>query len=247
MKLPYMILFMLVFIIFTGCKDNSVEVHEEDEVLTAALTLSDDHVHTLSEITYTVTVTNQHGEVVTNLESIEVQRKAHGATEWRGTELTLSNNAYVGTYTFASSGEYELRVAGMRQGGTEMEVMYMMEEHLEVNRTHEVSGNYRIEFESFPGHVHEGDTAAVKFWVLESERNQDGIRPAVEGLSIHIHCTNADATSEHHDVVPEESAGVYTVDHAFTEAGEAAVGMHFTAPDNTVIEAEFHLHVAHGH
>lgn len=246
MKALYTILFVLVFILFTGCKDNPVEV-QEDETLIATLTISDDHIHTLSEITYTVTVTNNHGEAVTNLETIEVQRKAHDATEWRGTELTLVNNAYVGTYTFNSSGEYEMRVAGMRQGSTVMEVMYTMEGHLEVNRTHEVIGTYRIEYESFPGHIHEGDTAAVKFWVMESEKNANDVRPPIEGLATHIHCNNADNTLEHHDIVTEEAAGVYTVEHIFNGAGEASIGMHFTAPDNTEIEAEFHVHVAHGH
>lgn len=239
-------LLIMVFILFTGCKDNPVEVHE-DETLVATLTISDDHIHTLSEITYTVEVRDHHGDLVTDLETVEVQRKAHEATEWRGTALTLQNNAYVGTYTFVSSGEYEIRVAGIPHGKTEMEVMYEMPEHLEVNRTHEVVATYRIEYENFPGHIHEGDTASVKFWVMESERNIDGIRPPVSGLAMHVHCDNADGTNEHHDTAIEESPGVYTIDHIFTGTGQATLGMHFTAPNTTEIAADFHVHVAHGH
>jgi len=247
MKAHFTFMFALLFILFTGCKDSPVEVHEDEGPLTAELTLSTDHIHTLSEITFTVKVTDHHGDVVTDLETIEVQRKAHGATEWRGTELTLSGSNYTGNYTFNSSGEYDIRVAGMRHGGTEMEVMYEMAEHLEVVRAHETVGNYRIEFENFPGHLHEGETATVKFWVFEAEKDASGNRPAVTGLNVDIHCGNPDGTEEEHVGVTEESNGVYIADHTFIGAGEAHMGMHFTAPDNSNIEADFHLHVAHGH
>lgn len=240
---------ILVLILFTGCSDNPVEVHEDEEPLTAELTISEDHIHTLSEITYTVRVTDHHGDVVTDLETVEVQRKGHGETEWRGTELTLSGEVYTGTYTFNSSGEYDLRVAGVRSGGTEMEVMYEMQEHMEVGRAHAEVGNYRIEYENFPGHVHDGEQATVKFWVSESERDASGERPPVTGLDLHIHCENPDGTNEHHDetLVTEESEGVYVADHTFAGGGEAHMATHFTAPDNTEIEADFHLHISHGH
>lgn len=249
MKTILTYIFMMVVVLFTGCKDNPVEVHvdEGDESLTAELTISDDHIHTLSEITYTVKITDHHGETITNMETVEVQRKGHDDTEWRGTELTLSAGVYTGSYTFNSSGEYDLRVAGIRHGGTEMEVMHEMEGHMEVARAHVNSGDYRIEYESFPGHIHDGETATVKFWIYEAEKDASGARPAVTGLAPHIHCTNPDGSNEHHDVITEESAGIYTVDHTFVGGGEAHMGTHFMAPDNTAVEAEFHLHVSHGH
>lgn len=249
MKAILTYLFIPILILFTGCSDNPVEVHEDEGPLTAELTISDDHVHTLSEITYTVQVTDHHGDIVTDLESVEVQRKGHDDTEWRGTELTLSGNVYTGIYTFNSSGEYDLRVAGIRNEGTEMEVMYEMPEHMQVGRAHQEVGNYRIEYENFPGHVHEGETATVKFWVYESEKDASGNRPAVTGLDLHIHCGNPDGTDEHHDssMVTEESEGVYAADHTFDGGGEAHMATHFTAPENSEIEADFHLHIAHGH
>lgn len=245
--LSYML--MLIVVLFTGCKDNPVEIHEDDgnEPFTAELTISDDHIHTLSEITYTVKITDHHGETVTNMEAVEVQRKGHDDTEWRGTELTLAGEVYTGTYTFNSSGEYDLRVAGIRHGGTEMEVMHEMEDHMEVARAHVETGNYRIEYENFPGHIHDGETATVKFWIYEAEKDASGVRPPITGLGIHIHCNNPDGSNEHHDTVTEESAGIYMAEHTFLGGGEAQMGMHFTAPDNNEVEAEFHLHIAHGH
>ena len=249
MKAPLSYMLMIAFILFTGCKDNPVEVLDSAP-LTAELTISDDHIHTLSEITYTVTVTDQNGNILTDMETVEVQRKGHDATEWRGTELTLSGSVYTGTYTFNSSGEYDLRVAGIRHGGTEMEVMYEMPEHMSVARTHEVFGNYRIEYENYPGHIHDGDAITTKFWVLEPDRDPaTGERAPITGLNLHIHCQNADGTTEHHDenAVTEESAGVYVADHTFIGAGDAVMGMHFTDPNNSEIEAAFTVHVAHAH
>ncbi len=220
----------------------------DDGPLTAELNISTGHIHTLSEITYTVLVKNQHGVIVTDMETVEVQRKAHGETDWSGTELTLSGEIYTGTYTFNSSGEYDVRVAGIRHGGSEMEVMHEMDDHMHVGRTHEVVGNYRIEYEHFPGHVHEGENATVKFWVYDNEEDADGNRPPATGLlDVHIHCSNPDGTTEHHTEVTVESEGVYVDEHTFSGAGKARMGIHFTAPDNSEIEAEFHLHVAHGH
>ncbi len=242
-------LMALVILLFMGCKDSPVEVHEDDGPLTATLTLSSDHAHTLSEITYTVQITDHHGDIVTDMEAVEVQRKGHGATEWRGTELTLNGNVYTGAYTFNSSGDYDIRVAGIRHAGTEMEVMHEMAEHMHVGRAHLESGAYRIEYENFPGHVHDGETATVKFFIFEAEKDAQGNRPPVTGLTdLHIHCTNPDGTAEHHDTtITEESPGVYVQDHTFMGGGEAIMGTHFTAPDQTQAEGQFHMHVAHGH
>lgn len=237
---------LLLLILFTGCKDNPVDV-QEDTTLTAELTLSSDHVHTLSEITYTVTITNSNGEAVTDMETVEVQRKGHGDEEWSSTELTQSGSQYTADYTFNSSGEYDLRVTGVRQEGQQMEVLYEMEDHFEVGRAHEEVGDYRIEYENFPGHMHEGETGTIKFWVYEKEENDSGNRPPVSGLSAHIHCNNPDGTDEHHSAVAEEETGIYVTDHTFTSSGEAHMGFHFDAPDNTKIEADFHIQVSGGH
>lgn len=241
---------VILGVTMTGCKDNGTNATDDhEEKLTATLTLSDDHVHTLSEITYTVEVTDDHGNVVTDLEIVEVQRKGHGADDWRGTELELSGNVFTGSYTFMSSGEYDLRVAGMTHDSEEMEVLYEMDDHFNVGRAHVVEGNYRIEYEHFPGHMHEGDQAEVKFWVFESEEDASGERPPVSNLEeLHIHGDNPDGSTEHHDeTVHEEEDGIYVTDHTFMGGGEAHMGMHFTDSLGTEIEAEFSFEVSHGH
>ncbi len=73
-----------------ACSDNPVAVEEHDETLTAELTLSADHVHTLSEISFTVVVRDHHGEAVTDLEAVTVDRLAEGGDTWRSTDLALS-------------------------------------------------------------------------------------------------------------------------------------------------------------
>lgn len=235
-------------IILTGCLDNATDPHDEDGPLTAELTISPDHVHTLSEINYTVKVTDQNGNIVADLETIEVQRKVHGESEWRGTELELSGNEYTGSYTFMSSGEYDIRVAGLRHGSDQMEVMYEMGEHFNVGRAHVNAENYRIEYEHFPGHMHEGDNADIKFWVFEKDEDVSGVRPPVSGLeNIHIHCGNPDGTEEHHTSVEEAETGVYVTGHTFMGAGEAHMKIHFPGEGGTEIEAEFTFEVAHGH
>lgn len=245
MRSQFIYLIVLALFLFIGCKDSPVEVHQ-DENLTAELTISPDHVHTLDEITYTVTVTNDHGDVVTDLEGVEVQRKGHGDTEWSGTELSLSGTSFTSTYTFKSSGDYDIRVVGTHTGTTEQLVLYQMDEHMHVGRAHIETGDYRIEYESFPGHIHEGDAATIKFWIYEKEQDATGERPLVGDLSPHIHCANPDGTKEHHDSVTQEATGIYVADHTFNSAGEAHMGIHFTA-GNTNIEAEFHPEVSHGH
>lgn len=251
-KIKNSIFYLLILgIIMTGCIDNVTDAsddHDDDGPLTANLTLSDDHVHTLSEITYIVKVSDDHGNVVTDLETVEVQRKAHGADDWRSTELELSGDVYTGSYTFMSSGEYDLRVTGMRHGSEEMEVMHEMADHFNVGRAHVEEGDYRIEYEHFPGHMHEGDQAEVKFWIFEKEKDESGERPPVSGLDeLHIHCTNPNETEEHHTSVMEEEAGEYVADHTFMGGGKAHMGIHFTDSEGTVIEAEFNFEVSHRH
>lgn len=239
---------IILAIILTGCIDNATNAHEEDGPLTAELTISSDHVHTLSEITYTAKVTDQHGNVVTDLETVEVQRKAHGENEWRGTELELSGNVYTGSYTFMSSGEHDIRVVGIRHDSEEMEVMHEMDDHFNVGRAHVEEGNYRIEYEHFPGHMHEGETANAKFWVFEKDKDESGVRPTITGLEeLHIHCANPNGTEEHHTSVMEAEAGMYVTEHTFMGGGKAHMKIHFPDDNGTEIEAEFTFDVAHGH
>lgn len=242
---------LLLSFILPACAANPAAVEEEHGDATAdlevQLAITPDHIHILqSEVTFTVTVTDHHGEAVTDFDSLAVERKAHESDTWRAVEMTLQGDSYVGTYVLASSGEYEVRVAGMRHDDPGMVVLHEMAEHLEAARAHGELGAHRVEFESFPGHIHEGETATLRFWVMEPEPNADGIRPPITGLTAaEIHCLTETGAEEHHPVT-EMEPGVYEADHEFLEAGHFHAGLHMDI-DGQPQEAEFDLHIAHGH
>lgn len=236
-------LMLAAMFIFAACSENPVAVedeHEEgDEALTVSLTLSDDHIHTLSDVTFTVTVIDHHGAAMIDFERLQVERRVVGTEEWREVEMHAEGNAFHGTYMFVTSGEYELRVSGMLPGHSEMEVLHEEHDPLHVGRAHVKNGDYRIEFESFPGHAHEGETATITFWVTKDEQ-------AVSGLSAEIHCEDPDGAGEEH-MAHEDEAGIYHTEHTFGEAGEAHMAIHFDDDDGAEVEADFHIPVAHGH
>lgn len=237
---------VFILLLLAACAENPVanDEHEDDvEDLEVTLTLSKEHVHTLSSIDFTVEVRDHHGDMVTDFEQVTVERRLKDASEWRAIELTRDGDTYHGSYTFMSSGAYELRVAGMLPGHDEMEVLHHRDAALEVVRAHTEVREYRIEFENFPGHVHEGDTAEIKFWVLEDDGEH---RHTVEGLAAEIHCEDANGATEEH-IALENETGVYMAEHIFAEAGEAHLAIHFIDANGTPVEADFHLPVAPGH
>lgn len=242
---------LLVPVFLAACVSNpTVPVEEEHEDATADLAvdlqLSSSHVHILSELTYTVSVTDHHGEFVTDFDTLRVERRAAGSDTWRGTDLELQGTSYTGTYTFTSSGDYEIRVTGRRDHDTAMVEMHSMSEMLSAARAHAEAGGYRIEFESFPGHLHQHDEATMKFWVMEAEPNADGIRPAIIGLTPEIHCLEADGSTESH-AAAELTPGVYETAHTFESVGDFIGALHFEGTDGLEAEAEFVMNVAAGH
>jgi hypothetical protein len=236
-------------LLLIGCSDNPTEpVHDDDhdDELTATLSLSSDHVHTLTELTYTVSVADHHGVAMTNLTEVNVERRAVGSDTWRGTALTLNGAVWEAPYTFSSSGEYELRVSVVREGMTDPEVVYTMPEPLDVVRIHEVIAGMRVEFETFPGHIHEGETATAKFWIMESERNQLGVRPPLQGMHVTMICTEADGSVEEHHA-EELEPGVYVADHTFVSVGDFLATIEIGEHDALLGEVSFTTHVVHGH
>jgi hypothetical protein len=203
-----------------ACSDSAVEPHEHE--LLVNLTLSDDHLSTLEVITFTVTVTNDHGDPITDFSALEVEYELEGTGTWRGIDMTLQGTAYVGTREFTTSGDYHFRVSGMRGTATTMEVLYEDPGHHEIERAHVTLGAYKVEFESFPGHIHENETATLRFWITDQASGQ-----AVTGLTVTIECGNPDGSTESHPVT-DNSDGVYDADHLFAEAGDAHAGLSFT-------------------
>lgn len=253
--LPRHLIALTVIAAVVGCSDNPTEPADHDDELSVELTLSSDHLHILSPVTFTATVRDHHDAVVTEFDSLRVERRATDGDTWRtAADLTLQGDAFVGTGTFRSSGEYHLRVVGLRTGHDETaaipmhDTMQDMMGPVDVARAHAEAGGYRIEFESFPGHIHEGDETTFRFWVMEQEADADGNRAPITGLAGEIHCEEPNGESESHS--PNEvEAGVYEATHTFVSAGEdGAAALHFTASDGTTeAEAEFELHIAHGH
>ena len=210
------------------------------------LTLSASHVHILSPITFTVAVTDEHGAPVTDFEILKVERLAVGTDTWRGTELTLNGTDYEAEYTFMSSGEYMLRVTGQRAGEPEEEVLYELDEAIHAVRAHAEAGGLRVEFETFPGHLHEGDVATMKAWIMEPERNDAGERPPIEGLEVTIVCNEAEGAVEQHLAI-EESAGVYVADHEYLAVGDFVAQIRYPGTDGHEANVEFTTHVVHRH
>lgn len=240
---------LLVFpFALVACAENPTEAHNEE--LTVELTLSSSHVHILSPVTFTAVVRDGHGELVTNMDSLRVERKAVDGDTWRtAADLTLSGSDYTGEYTFVSSGEYELRVMGMPEGHSAMEEMLASPalEHVHAVPAHAEAGGYRIEFEAFPGHIHENDQVEVKFWVMEIEQDPaTDERPPITDLAAEIYCLEADGSTESH-LAAENVAGEYTASHTFVNAGDGGAEIRFTGADGSEATASFTLHVVHGH
>lgn len=234
--------------LLTACEGNPTAPPEEhDDELTVELEIAPGHLHILqTEVQVTVRVTDHHGEPVTDFEAIQVERLAEGSDTWGAIELARAGTAYVGTYTFTSSGDYQLRVMGQRPGEAEMMLLHQVHDPLHVARAHAETGGYRVEFETFPGHIHEGDDTALRFWIMEPEGDEAGNRPPIAGVVGEVHVVESDGSELGHALL-EMGDGVYECEHTFQTADEAHVRLHFTGADGEPAEAEFHLHVAHGH
>lgn len=239
---------VIVPLILAGCDSNPTELHEEE--LIVDLTLTPDHVHILSPVAFTAVVRDGHGEIVTDMDTLRVERKATDSDSWRtAADLALSGSQYTGEYTFVSTGEYELRVLGMRAGHGTMEEIPMATamEPLHAVAAHAEAGGYRVEFEAFPGHIHEGSEIEYKFWIMEVDRDPTtNERPPVTGLSAEIHCNEPDGSSESH-AAAEPAGGEYTALHTFASAGDGSAEVHFTGADGNPASASFPLHIVHAH
>lgn len=228
--------------LLTACDSNPVDNEQEitPDDLQVELTFSTDHIHTLSEVGITAEVTGPQGTHFTDVEAVEVERRLEGETDWHGIELTQEGTHFEGAYTFMTSGDYELRVTGQMAGEEDRSVLYERPDHLGVGRAHVEKDGYRIEFENFPGHAHEGEEVTLKFWVLDADSEDP-----VEGLSAEIHCTDPSDAKEAHEP-HEHEAGVYEAHHSLEEAGEAHFAIHIPG-NGGEIEADFHVPIAEGH
>lgn len=120
-----------------------------------------------------------------------------------------------------------------------MEEMHSITMHIE--RAHADAGEYHVEYESDPGHIHEGVEAMLTFWVSLED---DGT--AAAGLAAQIvveesdgHTTTLNAT--------EIQDGVYQATMPFADGGETHAGIALPAAGGGEVEADFHFHVSEAH
>ena len=233
--------------VLTACTSNPTQpVHDDEgETLDVTLSISSEHVATLTEANVSVEVKDHDGVAMMDFEAVVFEYRLEGTTEWTGTPMTASGTAFAAPVTFFTSGEYELRVSGQPHGGV-MGVMYDRHDHLEVERAHAEVANMRVEFETFPGDLHEGAEGALRFWVLEKDADVNGVRHPIAGLTAAIHCEEEAGFSEEH-MAHEEEPGVYEAHHTFVEAGGFHVGIHLTDSSGNPFEVEFNTHVSHAH
>lgn len=237
----------LAVLALTACEPNPSLTDPRVEELTAEVA-APDHGHTLTDLAFEVTIRNGLGQVVSDFESVVLQRKA-GDDPWRDIALEPQGQHWMGTYSFGNSGEYHLRVMATHHGAAEPTEIpfhdHVMGE-LQVGRAHVEIEGVRIEFESFPGHLHEGAEAVSRFWVMEAEADASGQRAPLTGVEATIACADPGGFVEQHDPL-EPEPGVYEATHVWTDAGEALASFHFRSPDGHEHEATFEFSVAHGH
>ena len=219
--------------VLTGCPP----AHEEEE-LTGSIELASAVLYTLEDTTFEVHIETSDGQHMTTMAELHLEYRAVGGDTWREIELVAGDEHYTGIRVFSNSGDYELRLTGMQHGGHEMEEMATMT--ITVNRAHAEVGEYYIQYESDPGHIHAGFTATLTFWVALEATGE-----AVTGLTAQIiveesdgHATTLDAT--------EGDAGAYSADMHFADDGDAHIEFQFT-DDTGPVAVDIHIRIAAVH
>ncbi len=201
---------------------------------------------TLTTIEVEVIVHSDEPGAFTDLSTISVEVRLEGETEWEVTELARHEDHFSADMMFFSSGEYEARVTAQVTGSTDVLTLYQTAERMHVERIHQEVGDYIVEFETYPGHLHEGQITEVTFWVLEAGADGHAHGHAIGGLAPEIVCTDANGTVEEH-AAHEHETGEYGAEHTFLEAGTAHFELHFTDAMGMDRHAEFSAPVSHEH
>lgn len=235
---------VLGLLLLPACSDDPTrppDTFSTDELVTE-LAVTPDHVHVYeSLVTFSVSVVDPNGDPVTDFELLQVERRLTGNANWSLMEASLNGNLYVVTHTFEASGEYEIRVTGLRSSDSELVVLYEAAEPLHAVRPHAEAGGYRLELEPDPGHIHEGDTSTVRFWIQDEES-----RAGIPGLAPMIWVEEADGSLMEYQA-QEGADGLYFADHTFTSAGPTDLGIRFVGIDQLGAEwsLEIEVHEAH--
>lgn len=233
-----------------ACADNPVlapDPHEEDVAVTVAF--SEEHLATLTDMEVEVTITESSGAPATDFEMVALETRRVGEEAWSTRELELHDGRFGAQHMFYSSGEYAVRVVGQRHGADHADILFERGQHLAVERIHREVGEYRIEMETFPGHLHEGDTAEVRFWAMSNEPGSGhgpGMSP-MGGLAPTIGMTHAGSGAGASHMGEEHEPGVYEAIHTFAEHGEVEITMGFDDDHGEHHEVVFNVPVDDNH
>lgn len=231
-----------------ACADNPIlSPDAHDDELEVEVSFSEEHLATLTGVEVEVRITDRDGAPVTDLDDVAVESRLEGEDEWSTLDLDFHDGHFSAEHMFYSSGEYEVRVVARRPGGDHADVIHERPGHLEVERVHREVGPYRVEMETYPGHLHEGDEAEVRFWVGTGGGDGHGGMSPMHGLDATVQIMHGGSGgSEVSHMADEHDPGVYEVHHTFDEHGEAEVHMGFD-DGNGHHEVAFALPVDEGH
>jgi hypothetical protein len=232
----------LVSVVVGACDDDSTTPGFTTGELTADLAITPDHVHAFeTTVTFTVAVTDPSGDPVTDFDVLQVERRQAPATTFSVMEAALAGNFYVVEHIFEGSGDYDIRVTGLRPGDTDLVVLHEEPTPLHTVRPHGEEGGRRIELEPNPGHIHEGDTSDVQFWILDPTT-----RAGITGLTPTIFLDHPVAGLTEY-AATEGAGGLYHASHMFTEPGATTFGIRFMGTDAVEHEWSLDIEVHHAH
>jgi len=226
-----------------GCDNDPVALDGfSTEELTTELAITPDHVHVYETlVTFTVSVVDPDGGAVTDFDLLQVERRIAGTTTWSILEATRQGGFYAAEQRFEASGEYEIRVMGLRPSDDELVLLYEQPTLLNAVRPHADVDGYHLTLEPDPGHIHEGDTSDIRFWILDKDSEEP-----VSGLTATVWVEESDGTVSEYDG-DEGADGLYHASHSFSQAGATVLGVRFVGADQQEHEwsLEMEVHEAH--
>jgi hypothetical protein len=217
----------------------------DTEDLSAGLAIAPGHFHIWeTEGVFTVNVTDPNGASVTDFEAIQVERRREGTDTWRAIALTQDGAFYEGTYIFDTSGNYNLRVTGMRASDDEMKVLHVEPGVLEVVRAHAAMGGYTVSFEVFPGHIHRLDEPTFTWWFEGAGAHAPAVNhPPAAAPTMSVECDGGTLTSPLTEAEPGRWEGVLELLHI----GDCDASVHFVGTGEAEHTYSVPIHISEAH
>jgi hypothetical protein len=216
-----------------GCASNTLSQDDGEPAYDVELRFSEDQLTTLQGVEIEALVRDEYGELITSLPTLTVEHRLEGESTWSTIEMAVHDDRYAADHRFMSSGEHEFRVMGAIDEHAQLDVMYVMDGHMEIERAHMEMDGMRVSYENFPADLREGEEATIRFWIEQMNGGDghggghgDGPGSMMAGLSASVICQESDGTSQTH-AADELEGGVYQTRHTFGESGEATMMVQF--------------------